>query len=187
MSTQCRVPPFLSSTKPAGIRGGVSPSLGLQIVQGIPAEPQPHARSPSHGRSGWLLQTQPEPSHFQQTMTNPPILRAPLPHVGGGDSDQYRKAFQFGLGLHPSALLDPNQATNAVFGKPHRALTHCWSSTFDIGRIRIVRGAGVLPLMQHGRSSLSAEVIRSRRPRNLQIHRKIRKWRGVQSHGSVIR
>ena len=41
----------------------------------MPAAPQPHACAPSHGRSGWLSQTQPEPSQRQQIMTSPTIVR----------------------------------------------------------------------------------------------------------------
>jgi len=40
---QWRVPTSSSSTKPLGIRGGVNPSLGLQMGQGMPAPPQPQA------------------------------------------------------------------------------------------------------------------------------------------------
>jgi hypothetical protein len=57
------MPPALLSNSiriPAGGRGGLSRSLGLQRTQGIPTAPQPQAWLPSQGRSGWRSQTQPQ-------------------------------------------------------------------------------------------------------------------------------
>jgi hypothetical protein len=38
--------------------GTMAASAALQIGQGAPAPPQPQARAPSHGLSGWFSQTQ---------------------------------------------------------------------------------------------------------------------------------
>jgi hypothetical protein len=43
---------LVSTTKPAGGSGTVSPSGLLQMGQGMPGAPQPHAVGPSQGRSG---------------------------------------------------------------------------------------------------------------------------------------
>jgi len=55
-----------SSTKPGGILGGLTPSLGLQTGQGIPGAPQPQAYPPSHGICEWASHTQWVPKQRRQ-------------------------------------------------------------------------------------------------------------------------
>ena len=59
--TQWRQPSLSTSIlKPSGIRG-VSPSSGmLHHGQGMPAAPHLQVCGPSHGRPGWVSQTQPQ-------------------------------------------------------------------------------------------------------------------------------
>ena len=89
---QCRQPSLSTSVlKAAGIRGG-SPSAGtLRRGQGAPAAPQGQTHGPSHGRSGWVSQTQPVSSQISHFIVDPSAERDGLGR-GRGAIDRGRSA-----------------------------------------------------------------------------------------------
>jgi hypothetical protein len=75
----------ISTRKPFGMRGGVSPSYLLHHGHGAPAAPHPQALGPSHGLPGWTSHTQPiswQSVHFIVDYCCLPLMQARMKPFG---------------------------------------------------------------------------------------------------------